>query len=374
MSNFEKWDKEFRNQNLFSFNSDQNGLLWLKVKAISRRDQLAQFTSKNNIELKSSTIKEQQIELFELLEKKTNAMSILDKFLCEKNHEWYVELGVDDKALKKDLYKVKSYSWGGDHNNSLDKYLVSHFVKPISNYDSLVSKSEEISSNAWNYVQVSWYNNWTSYLIESLFKRHERVVSAVGEIKSVDFFIDDLPVDLKVTFIPNAFLEDNLKIKLGKKELSWLKAKAKEFNVSYESSDVDESLLKDIILEKLSEIGHSEVLEQLNSKKQEIIKEVQDDSTELLKWLYENQGVTRFGAENRLFIILVDPSDLSNSWKMKRAFTTIEPIVKEYLNNFDVNKSFKTIDFRFGGKDYKAMADVIFVIKGMGKQPENGSK
>lgn len=117
---------------------------------------------------------------------------------------------------------------GGDQNNSLDKHFVSRYVKVISNYDDLVSKQTEIADNAWHYVQTSWYNNWTSYLIESLFKRHEKVISAVGEIKSVDFFIDNNPIDLKVTFFPNQYMDEKLKDKLGKKELTWLKQKQRK--------------------------------------------------------------------------------------------------------------------------------------------------
>ena len=41
MSNFEKWDKEFRVQNLYAFNHNENGLLWLKVRAVCRGKQPA---------------------------------------------------------------------------------------------------------------------------------------------------------------------------------------------------------------------------------------------------------------------------------------------------------------------------------------------
>ena len=34
MKNFSKWEKEFRAQNLYAFNGDTNGLLWLKTRAV----------------------------------------------------------------------------------------------------------------------------------------------------------------------------------------------------------------------------------------------------------------------------------------------------------------------------------------------------
>ncbi len=227
--NFEKWDKEFHNQNLFAFNNDRNALLWLKVRAISKRIPMSKFLEKNKIHLNTTKITDQNKELFSILENDIeNALNLLDTYLCDINNEWYREMGVDEDALKADLYKINTYEWGGDQNNSLDKHLISRFVKIISKYDDLQSKQTEIQANAWNYVRTSWYNNWTSYLIESIFKHHSKVVSAVGEIKSVDFFINDIPIDLKVTFFPNQYMNDKLKAKLnGKSELTWLKQQAR---------------------------------------------------------------------------------------------------------------------------------------------------
>ena len=81
-----------------------------------------------------------------------------------------------------------------------------------------------------------------------------------------------------------------------------------------------------------------------------------------MKWLYEKQGEMRFGAENRLFLILVDSADMSQSWKMKRAFEQIEPAINNYLNNFS-SSSLSQIDFTFNGRNYSSLADVIFVVK-----------
>lgn len=361
MTNFEKWDNEFRTQNLYSFNQDPNGLLWLKVRAVCRSKQIEQFVSQNNITLTKTRIAEQNIELFEKLEVIPNAMRLLDDYLKIKSHDWYDAMGIDEMKLKEDLYKVRHYAWGGDQNNSLDKHLVSRYVKVISNYDELMSKQPEIADNAWNYVQTSWYNNWTSYLIESLFKRHEKVISAAGEIKSVDFFIANNPIDLKVTFFPNQYMGEKLKDKLGKKELAWLKQKAKKIGITVNNA-VPESLQMYTLSEKLTEIGRTDILDELNTKRKEVIAEAQANTMELMTWLYANQGEMRFGAENRLFVILADTADMSQSWKMKRAFSLIEPKINNYLDRFN-EKSLKEIDFTFKKNRYKALADVIFIVK-----------
>lgn len=358
-TNFEKWDKEFRNQNLFAFNNDKNALLWLKVRAVSKKVPMVKFLEQNNIELNSTKITDQNKELFQKLKQNIDAsLKLLDNYLSNRNNEWYHEMGVDEKQLKQDLYKVDTYEWGGDQNNSLDKHLVSRFVKVISKYDDLQSKQVEIQANAWNYVRTSWYNNWTSYLIESIFKHHKKVISAVGEIKSVDFFINDIPVDLKVTFFPNQYMNEKLKNKLnGKSELSWLKQKAKDANVDFYRTDT-----ASIITEKISAARHDEILSELRSKRKEVIDDARSNKTELMTWLYANQGEMRFGAENRLFVVLVDSSDMAQSWKMKRAFDQIEPTVNNYLNKF-TDKSLSKINFSFKGENYNSLADIIFVVK-----------
>lgn len=361
MTNFEKWDKEFRAQNLYAFNHDINGLLWLKVRAVCRSRQIEQFIAENNIILTATKIAEQNVELFEKLEGMLNAMQLLDDYLKVKNHNWYDTMRIDETKLKADLYKVQHYVWGGDQNNSLDKHLISKYVKVISSYDDLVSKQTAIADNAWNYVQTSWYNNWTSYLIESLFKRHEKVISAVGEIKSVDFFVDNNPIDLKVTFFPNQYMDEKLKNKLGKKELTWLKQKAKEAGITINNT-LSESQQMYTLSEKLSEIGCTDILDELKNKRKEVVTDAQANTIELMTWLYSNQGEMRFGAENRLFVILVDTIDMSQSWKMKRAFSLIEPKVNNYLNSFNEN-SLKEINFTFKKDSYKSLADVIFVVK-----------
>lgn len=256
---------------------------------------------------------------------------------------------------------MRHYAWGGDQNNSLDKHLVSKYVKTITSYDALCYKRDEIADNAWNYVQTSWYNNWTSYLIESLFKRHDKVVSAVGEIKSVDFFLENNPIDLKVTFFPKKYMDEKMKIKLGKSELSWLKMKAKEEGITVDGNQTESQQLY-TLSEKLLEKSKNDIINELNNNRKAVIQEAQANTEELITWLYTNQGEMRFGAENRIFLILVDTADINNSWKMKRAFSLMEPKVKQYLDNFN-DSSLKKINFSFKGNKYQSLADVIFVTK-----------
>lgn len=361
MTNYEKWDHEFRTNNLFAFNNNDKALLYLKVRAICRKTLITQFLKENNLTLKSTKVKEQFPELYALLENKPKLIPKLDSFLRNRNNEWYKEMGVDEDKVRTALRKINAYEWGGDHNNSLDQYLVRRYVKVISDYDTLQKKATEIQANAWNFVQTSWYNNWTSYLIESIFKKHERVLSAIGEIKSVDFFIDKYPIDLKVTYFPNEFMEKKLKDKIGNKELAWLKKEAKKFNIIPDKNLSDAEQLT-FLKEELENHGHSNIIKVLTKHKQKIIDKACKHPKELMKWLYENQSARLFGAENRLFLVLVDTKDMKQSWKMKRAFTLIEQKVDGYLKSFNAH-SLKKINFTFNQKNYTSLSDIIFIIK-----------
>ena len=361
MTNYEKWDHEFRTNNLFAFNNNAEALLYLKVKAICRKTLITQFVKENKLTLKSTKVKEQFPELYALLENKSELIPKLNCFLRNRNNEWYKEMGVDEDKVRTALRKINAYEWGGDHNNSLDQYLVRRYVKVISDYDTLQKKAKEIQANAWNFVQTSWYNNWTSYLIESIFKKHKRVLSAIGEIKSVDFFIDKYPIDLKVTYFPNEFMEKKLKDKIGNKELAWLKKEARKVKIIPDKSLSDAEQLT-FLKEELENHGHSNIIDALTKHKQKIIDEACKHPEELMKWLYENQSARLFGAENRLFLVLVDTKDMKQSWKMKRAFTLIKPTVENYLDSFNAH-SLKEIKFTFNQKKYTSLSDIIFITK-----------
>lgn len=361
MTNFEKWDKEFRAQNLYVFNNNENALLYLKVRAVCRGKQIKQFVEKNGIGLTSTKINDQFAELFSVMENTPNGMNMLDTYLHDRNNEWYHTMGVDEEKLKSGLRQITNYEWGGDQDNSLDQYLVRRYIKVISDYEVLCSKMDAIATNAWKFVQTSWYNNWTSYLIESIFKKHSRVLSAVGEIKSVDFFIDNNPVDLKVTYFPGAYMQGKLKDALGNSELTWLKRQAKNFGITPDKN-LSGSEQYNYLKEELENHGHSEVIATLTATRKQIVDDARNTPESLIRWLYENQSPRLFGAENRLFVILIDSTDMDQSWKMKRAFSLIEPKVNSYLDEFD-SDSLKKIDFTFNKKVYKSLADIIFVVK-----------
>ncbi|WP_348825726.1 hypothetical protein [Flavobacterium aestuarii] len=369
MKDFNYWDKLHKNEELEEFSNDNIGLLWLKTKSISRKELIAEFLKINNITLKETALAKQFVELFGILSTDViNSNQILDNFIKSENTK---QVGALNTAqLVSELYKLKNFDWGGDYQNSLDKYLVSRYVKVQNpSYENLLSKFEtEISVAVQGYVLNSWYNHWSSILIEHIFKSHTEVLPTVGQIKSVDFFINDIPFDLKVTYLPAEYIKTKRKEKGLPVELTFLKKKATEAKIIFDKTAKPGDIFYEIV-EKMKDRNDDfclEVLKTLKDEKLEILKEVQDNPKILATWLYENQGEMRFGSENRLFLVLVDTDDFTNSWKLKRNIDLLKPTILNYLDNFKTKKTEDLkVEFEFKGKTktFTALTDIIFVVK-----------
>ena len=369
MKDFKYWDNLHRNENLEEFSSDRTGLLWLKLKSIIRVELVKGFLDFSGYIIDTRKQSENFYVLFDLLSKDINkSHKLLDEYIKDINNQQIAS--VDIQQLVSELYKLKNFDWGGDYQNSLDKYLVSRYVKVQNpSFDYLMSKFEtEINPAVQGYVLNSWYNYWSSVLIENIFKSHSAVLPTVGQIKNVDFFVSDIPFDLKVTYLPAEFIKQKRKEKGYPVELTFLKQRAKETNISYDKNAKPTDIFYEIT-EKMKDRDDylcKQTLQTLKSEKIEILQETQKNPKILAKWLYENQGEMRFGSENRLFLVLVDTEDFNNSWKLKRNIDLLKPTIVSYLDNFK-NKQIKDlqVDFEFKGKPhgFSALADVIFVVK-----------
>jgi len=96
------------------------------------------------------------------------------------------------------------------------------------------------------YVLASWYNHWSSIIIEDVFKEHQRVLPAVGLIKKIDFFVNKKPFDLKVTYLPEGYIKDWRKLNKLRPELTLMKSKCGELNIGFDQSFPDSVLIPDL--------------------------------------------------------------------------------------------------------------------------------
>ncbi|HNQ39089.1 MAG TPA: hypothetical protein PKO26_00625 [Candidatus Cloacimonas sp.] len=212
------------------------------------------------------------------------------------------------------------------------------------------------------YVKCSWYNHWTSIIIEDIFKDHASILPAVGLVKKIDFFYKNIPLDLKVTYLPEDYVIEKRKKAGLEKELQVLKKCAKGLSISI-PKEKKESKLLELLWRKLSDhpdnIAKSKILE-LNSFRDIIISNITSNPTDLIRWFYENQGTRRFDASNRLFLVLVNKSDYFNSWELKRA----KPLLMNGINAFldSRNENLLNVTFKWKDTDYNVTAGVIILV------------
>jgi GTPase SAR1 family protein len=290
-------------------------LLWIKIKSIARKELLKEFLEINQITLDSSKVADQFESLFAMLNQDlVHSHNLLDTFIKSKDKENREK--IDEEKLVSELYKLKYFDWGGDYKNALDKYLVDRYIKNYDSYDVLQSKIEtEISVAVRGYVFCSWYNHWSSILIENIFKTHPLVLPTVGQIKRVDFFVNQIPFDLKVTYLPDNFVALKRKNAGLKTELAELKHMARQENIVFDRRGKDSYVYNEIV-EKIKDSRNAsglQTLKNIRDFKLQILRDIEKNPQELIQNLYEEQGEMRFDASNRLFLILVDTEDFANS-------------------------------------------------------------
>jgi hypothetical protein len=205
---------------------------------------------------------------------------------------------IADEDLKKELMKVKTFSWGVVQGQ-LDQKIQTEYVRRIVRYEDLLNNVKaKLYDDVTNYVICTWFNHWTTVLIEEHISTHKKVVPTIKNIKGIDIFFDGQPFDLKVTYLP------------------------REYNPT------------------------------------DAIK----NPTDLAVWMYENQGAQRFGADNRLFVVLFDKDNPEKSWELKRDFALVFQKIKDFFDSETVSKKDEIV-FTFARKTYTAVTKALIITK-----------
>ena len=358
--NFQEATEYFKNDRIRELSLLEQGLRFLKLRSLSRKKEMENLISEHSINVGNSTSR----EWLEAIFKSDISIEAIDASILRLYEMERSARRENEDSLIIELYKIQSFEWGGLHQNSLERTIVDNYVKKITSYELLSNAIEnELLYSMRSYVLASWYNHWTSIIIEDIFKDHEKVIPAIGLIKKIDFFVNNKPFDLKVTYLPEGFVRDRRKSDNLKPELTLMKKLCRELNIGYENS-LSASLLIPDIWQKLDDHPNSyaaELIIELQDYRESLLNKAMDDPEILIRWLYENQGVRRFDASNRLFLILTDKNDFFNSWKLKRAKPLIQKRVNRHLNKID-DMGF-VLDFYWEGNTYSTESDAIFVVK-----------
>ena len=205
---------------------------------------------------------------------------------------------ISDAGLIAQLEKVQSIEWGVVQGQ-LDGKLQREYVRRYVMFDELMSRAEnQLTGEMKSYLAASWYNHWSTVLIEDQVSQHPNVVPTLKNIKGIDLFFNDCPFDLKITYLPR----------------------------DYDLNDA------------------------MNAPQN------------LARWLYEHQGEQRFGAENRLYVVVADTADIAQSWKIKRDIALVSGSIDRFMNAENVNDS-DMITFDYRGRSYVTTCKILLITK-----------
>jgi hypothetical protein len=356
---FEQCERLFRDDKITELGESAEGIRYLKLRSLNRREGLERLYATAGKQLPDASNSQLFRAAFESeitaaqIETSIRALYAQER-ATRREHE---------PELINQLYRLQEFNWGGLHQNSLEKTIVDNYVKKIKNYDRLNEAIEtDLFASMRGYVFCSWYNHWTSIMIEDVFKDHPKVLPAVGLVKKIDFFIGDTPFDLKVTYLPEGYIAEKRQQRELRPELTLLKQASRRFLVPIPTDLTTSALLQDLWA-KLSDNPEPEyrnAVRALHEFRNQLVIDVRNDPPDLIKWLYESQGVRRFDASNRLFLVLVDERNYFDSWKLKRAKPLLERQVGEYLDGAadDVGHD---IEFQWEGEAYSVTSDLIVV-------------
>lgn len=225
---FKELDKYFRENKFETLENDEHGERFLKLRTISRSSELKEFCDLHSINY--SVIKE---DLFCFLFKKQEvSISKVDTFIKTK-YQYERDFRVkNEQSLIDELCLLPYFDWGGSFGNSLEKNIVDNYVKKITSFQKINDEIKgSLLTSLKGYTLNSWYNHWTSIIIEDIFKDHIKVLPTVGLVKKIDFFINNTPFDLKVTYFPQELMQEKLKGLGYEKERHNLLDKCKELSI-----------------------------------------------------------------------------------------------------------------------------------------------
>ncbi len=349
----------FKEDKLNELCADTDGKRFLKIRSLSRTEHLERL-------FQVAGVAQPEVGSRQLFEAAFNAdikTATIESCVREIYREAREQRLGNEAELLNQLYRVQEFNWGGLHQNSLEKTIVDNYVKKITDYEVLCRCVEnELLTSLRGYVLCSWYNHWTSIIIEDIFKDHANVLPAVGLVKKIDFFVRDVPFDLKVTYLPEGYLKEKRQAADLRPELTLLKRASRTHGLPISTDLADAALLQDLWA-KVSDHPSAEckqLIAELVNFRDALVTTIEHDPTELIRWLYENQGDRRFDASNRLFLVLVDQRNYFDSWKLKRAKPLMEEKIRAYLDGCGNNPG-RRIDFTWESEAYSTISDVLVV-------------
>ena len=191
---FEDNARLFAQNRFHELSGDSGGRRFLLIRSLSRGEHLRRLFRLAGMEVPEVGAR----ELFRAAFDAEISQEIIERCIRQIFSEDREVRRAEEEQLLNQLYLVQEFNWGL-HQSNLEKTIVDNYVKKIKTYDALSRCVEnELLATLRSYVICSWYNHWTSIIIEDIFKDHADVLPAVGRTQKIDFFLRSIPFDLKV--------------------------------------------------------------------------------------------------------------------------------------------------------------------------------
>jgi len=355
---FQSANAAFKNDKIRELSQDIQGMRFLKLRSLSRIEHLNRLVRDHDLVIPAGTPSERLRSVFESSLNDTQIDATIKRIYAEERQN----RAVTEPQLITELYRLQVFDWGGLHQNSLEKTIVDNYVKRIRSFDQLEARVEDrLFHSMKSYVMCSWYNHWTSIIIEDIFRDHPEVLPAVGKIKKVDFFVRDVPYDLKVTYLPEGYIKEVRRALGERDESATLKQYCRRHQIHFDNTLPAARLLEDLWgkVADMPDNTAQTIIQDFRTRRLSILNNAIQNPLALITWLYENQGVRRFDASNRLFLVLVDCDNFFDSWKLKRAKPLLVDKIHGHLNA--AQHPGYDLQFHWEGTDYQVTSDVIFV-------------
>lgn len=276
---------------------------FIKLKSI-KKEHLKFFCELHNIKFSTNMTETISSVLKDFDNKKISTddiNSFIRKLYIRTRDNEIEKTGATHKEIVKELNKVDEHIWGMVQGD-VDSHIQSNYVRKFYKYDEVVNAIRAgLYKSIESYALSSWFNHWSTVFLEDLINENKNVIPIIKKVKGVDIIWNEQPVDIKVTNLPKEWFKDG--------------------------HDIDYAI-----------------------KNPEIV----------CKYMYELQGAQRFGDDNRLFIIIYDKNNPTQSWKIKRDYSLIKSKINDF---FDQKTNLDAINFKYGNKQYLAHSKVMFILK-----------
>lgn len=360
---FQILNTAYKNNQFEVILSHEYGNYFLKLRSLSRTEILRQLAVRAEINI----VDVQGRQLFEHLFCQNIPEETINNFIRGVYQQERAERIGNEENLYIQLFRLAVFSWGGFYQNAVEQTIVNNYVKKIRDYNQLLNNIDnDLAQRLKSYVLCSWYNHWTSILIEDMFKDHEDILPAVGLVKKVDFFWNDFPFDLKVTYFPDGFMKIKRQQRGLRPEFTELKAFARQNNINYDRNATEDEIFQELML-RITESPNQDArdfIAAFHLTRREIIDATIANPHDLIVWFYENQGTRRFDAANRFFIVLIDRNNLEESWKLKRNREILSAKINNFLNaNSEIDFNELQLNFNWEGGNYQSYATCLFIIR-----------